>query len=150
MEIGNWIWVESESSAAKVVDIQTLWGKTTCHVWLPGRNEIKILPVEHVAPLNSQNAALSEDHVIYIAAAARIADALNGDILLAPLSSSIIPLPHQLYALSQVISGERIRYLLADEVGLGKTIEAGLILRELKLRGLVRRVLVVVPKGDNR
>ena len=38
-------------------------------------------------------------------------------------------------------------YLLADEVGLGKTIEAGLIMRELKLRGLVRRTLVVAPKG---
>ncbi len=38
------------------------------------------------------------------------------------------------------MTGERIRYLLADEVGLGKTIEAGLILRELKLRGMVRRV----------
>jgi superfamily II DNA or RNA helicase len=36
---------------------------------------------------------------------------------------------------------------LADEVGLGKTIEAGLVLRELKLRGLVRRTLVVAPKG---
>jgi len=45
------------------------------------------------------------------------------------------------------MSGERIRYLLADEVGLGKTIEAGLILRELKLRGMVRRVLVVAPKS---
>ncbi|WP_254674331.1 DEAD/DEAH box helicase [Pseudomonas aeruginosa] len=45
------------------------------------------------------------------------------------------------------MSRDRIRYLLADEVGLGKTIEAGLILRELKLRGMVRRVLVVAPKG---
>jgi superfamily II DNA or RNA helicase len=40
-----------------------------------------------------------------------------------------------------------VRYLLADEVGLGKTIEAGLVMRELKLRGLVRRTLVVSPKG---
>lgn len=45
------------------------------------------------------------------------------------------------------MSSDRIRYLLADEVGLGKTIEAGLIMRELKLRGLVRRILVVAPKG---
>jgi len=56
-------------------------------------------------------------------------------------------LPHQLYALNRAMSRDRIRYLLADEVGLGKTIEAGLILRELKLRGMVRRVLVVTPKG---
>jgi hypothetical protein len=45
------------------------------------------------------------------------------------------------------MSRDRIRYLLADEVGLGKTIEAGLILRELKLRGMARRILVVAPKG---
>ncbi len=40
-----------------------------------------------------------------------------------------------------------MRYLLADEVGLGKTIEAGLVMHELKLRGLVCRTLVVAPKG---
>ena len=68
-------------------------------------------------------------------------------MLLAPLEAGVIPLPHQLYALTRAMSGDRIRYLLADEVGLGKTIEAGLIFRELKLRGLVKRVLVVAPKG---
>nr|WP_256368745.1 helicase-related protein [Ruegeria sp. HKCCD4332] len=56
-------------------------------------------------------------------------------------------MPHQLYALNRAMSRDRIRYLLADEVGLGKTIEAGLILRELKLRGMAKRILVVAPKG---
>ena len=66
---------------------------------------------------------------------------------MAPLEAGVIPLPHQLYALTRAMSEEQVRYLLADEVGLGKTIEAGLIFRELKLRGLVKRVLVVAPKG---
>ncbi|HOV87752.1 MAG TPA: helicase-related protein, partial [Syntrophobacteraceae bacterium] len=74
-------------------------------------------------------------------------DALTQDVLLAPIESSVIPLPHQIRALSRAISNDRVRYLLADEVGLGKTIEAGLIMRELKLRGLVRRTLVIAPKG---
>ncbi len=56
-------------------------------------------------------------------------------------------MPHQLRALSRALANDRVRYLLADEVGLGKTIEAGLILRELKLRGLVKRTLVIAPKG---
>ena len=68
-------------------------------------------------------------------------------MLLAPIESSVIPLPHQIKALSRAISNDRVRYLLADEVGLGKTIEAGLIMRELKLRGLVNRTLVIAPKG---
>ncbi|HOW74317.1 MAG TPA: helicase-related protein, partial [Phycisphaerae bacterium] len=82
-----------------------------------------------------------------IAAAARVADALTQDVLLAPIESSVIPLPHQIRALSRAIANDRVRYLLADEVGLGKTIEAGLIMRELKLRGLVKRTLVIAPKG---
>ncbi len=46
------------------------------------------------------------------------------------------------------MSDSRIRYVLADEVGLGKTIEAGgLIIRELKARGLIKRILIVCPKG---
>ena len=85
--------------------------------------------------------------VSYIVAAARVADAMAQDILLAPMESTVIPLPHQVRALARAVSNDRIRYLLADEVGLGKTIEAGLIIRELKMRGLVRRILVVVPKG---
>src|SRR5262249_9740771 len=83
----------------------------------------------------------------YVGAGARIAYALERDTLVAPLEGTVIPLPHQLLALQRAISGARIRYLLADEVGLGNTIEAGLILRELKIRGLVRRILVVAPAG---
>jgi len=83
----------------------------------------------------------------YVAAAARVADALTQDLLLAPMTASVVPLPHQIRVLACAISSDRVRYLLADEVGLGKTIEAGLIMRELKLRGLVTRTLVVAPKG---
>jgi SNF2 family DNA or RNA helicase len=83
----------------------------------------------------------------YIVAGIRVSDSLRENILLAPIESSVIPLPHQIVTLLKAVSADRVRLLLADEVGLGKTIEAGLILKELKLRGLVRRVLVVAPKG---
>jgi hypothetical protein len=85
----------------------------------------------------------------WITAAARVAAELaSPDVQLAPVGASLIPLPHQLRALARAVSDpRRVRYLLADEVGLGKTIEAGLVLRELKLRGLVRRTLVIAPKG---
>ncbi len=54
-------------------------------------------------------------------------------------------LPHQIETVRKVLRHFRGRVLLADEVGLGKTIEACLLLREYLLRGLVRRVLILVP-----
>ena len=54
-------------------------------------------------------------------------------------------LPHQLYLANEVALRHAPRVLLADEVGLGKTIEAGLILHQQLIRGTARRVLIVVP-----
>ena len=56
------------------------------------------------------------------------------------------PLPHQLEAVyGYFLKLPRIRFLLADDPGAGKTIMAGLLLKELKARGLVKRVLIVTP-----
>jgi ATP-dependent helicase HepA len=54
-------------------------------------------------------------------------------------------IPHQMYVASEVSKRARPRVLLADEVGLGKTIEAGLILHHLILTGRVERALILVP-----
>lgn len=59
--------------------------------------------------------------------------------------SAFKPLPHQVAAARKVLNELRGRAILADEVGLGKTIEAGLILKEYMLRGLVQRALILVP-----
>jgi superfamily II DNA or RNA helicase len=141
-----WQYSTVHNSICQVIESQTLWGETTCRVWLPGRDSVVRIPASRLKPLESAGIG-SLDNIAYIAAAARVADALTQDVLLAPIESSVIPLPHQIRALSRAISSDRVRYLLADEVGLGKTIEAGLILRELKLRGLVKRALVIAPKG---
>jgi len=53
--------------------------------------------------------------------------------------------PHQVSAVHKVISNYPHRFLLCDEVGLGKTIEAGMILKELRARGGARRILIIVP-----
>src|SRR6266508_2428559 len=56
------------------------------------------------------------------------------------------PLPHQLEAVYEhFLKLPRIRFLLADDPGAGKTIMAGLLLKELKIRGLVKRTLIVTP-----
>ena len=60
--------------------------------------------------------------------------------------SRVDPLPHQLEAVYEhLLKLPSVRFLLADEAGAGKTIMAGLLVRELKLRGLIEQVLVVCP-----
>jgi len=68
------------------------------------------------------------------------------DPLLAINTSKVDPLPHQIEAVyGHVLKLPRIRFLIADDPGAGKTIMAGLIIKELKLRQLVTRILIVAP-----
>ena len=56
------------------------------------------------------------------------------------------PLPHQLEAVYEYFMKlPRIRFLLADDPGAGKTIMAGLLIKELKIRGLIKRILIITP-----
>lgn len=151
----EWQYSLIHNSACKVIEVQSLWGQTVCRVWLPNQDAVVRIPRSALRPLSADlQPVIESGRIAYVAAAAKVAEVLEGStsasdghVLLAPMESNVIPLPHQINALSRAISGDRIRYLLADEVGLGKTIEAGLVMRELKLRGLVRRTLVVAPKG---
>ena len=59
----------------------------------------------------------------------------------------ITPFPHQLETAKKVLNELHGRAILADEVGLGKTIEAGIILKEYLIRGLVQKVLILVPSS---
>lgn len=155
MAQSTWQYSTVHNSACKIIEEQTLWGQTVCRVWLPNQDAVVRVPRSALRPLSADlQPEIEAGRIAYVAAAAKVAEVLEGStsatdghVLLAPMESNVIPLPHQIHALSRAISGDRVRYLLADEVGLGKTIEAGLVMRELKLRGLVRRTLVVSPKG---
>ncbi|MBL1294158.1 MAG: DEAD/DEAH box helicase family protein [Thiotrichales bacterium] len=155
-QIGDWVWLQSpdlerKGQSGRVIDASSLWGVTSYRVWLVQSSTsmdgyvIKV-DADQVSPYTAANTITTET-IAYLAAAARVAASQQEEVLLAPMGSNVIPLPHQLKALNKAMSQSQVRYLLADEVGLGKTIEAGLIMRELKLRGLVRRILVVVPRG---
>lgn len=62
--------------------------------------------------------------------------------------SRVDPLPHQLEAVyDYLLKLARVRFLLADDAGAGKTIMAGLLIRELQLRGLAERILIVCPSN---
>lgn len=68
------------------------------------------------------------------------------DPLLAMNTSKVDPLPHQIEAVyGYILKLPRIRFMIADDPGAGKTIMAGLIIKELKLRQLVKRILIVTP-----
>ncbi|MFY2993749.1 DEAD/DEAH box helicase [Achromobacter xylosoxidans] len=144
-DTGDWCWHTRQATPCRVVERLALWGEAAYRVWLPSKNAVLRARAAELAPLASVQPTVEQ--LLHATAAAKLQDALEDNLLLAPIQSSVIPLPHQLYALNRAVGQDRIRYLLADEVGLGKTIEAGLVLRELKLRGRAKRILVVAPKG---
>ncbi len=59
--------------------------------------------------------------------------------------SRAIPISYQLVPVAMALEQEKVRMLIADDVGLGKTIEAGLIIQELRYRGLAKKLLVICP-----
>ncbi|MDD4496205.1 MAG: helicase, partial [Eubacteriales bacterium] len=121
-----------------IVEAHELWGITTYKVLDMTTNAVYSVNAEN---LNSSLAAssASEAFVRFVAAWCKVKNELaNGTVF--DTSESVLPLPHQRYALERAMASNDVRYMLADEVGLGKTIEAGLIIKELKTRGIIERV----------
>jgi SNF2 family DNA or RNA helicase len=82
------------------------------------------------------------------AEAERINSAYQFDPLFAVNCSIVDPLPHQVEAVYKfLLPLPKIRFLLADDTGAGKTIMAGLLIKELMMRGLAERILIVTPGG---
>lgn len=128
-----------------IVEAHELWGITTYKVIDMATNAVYSVNEKYLASFVPTSTA-SEEFVRFVAAWCKVKNELaNGTVF--NTSESVLPLPHQRYALERAIASNDVRYMLADEVGLGKTIEAGLIIKELKTRGIIERVLVVCPKG---
>lgn len=142
--IGDWVCYRGKDTA-KVIDRRSLWGVTTYAIYISESRSIERAMEQHLSPLSPT--APSAERIVFSATAAKLVEAMSQGALLSPFHGSLIPLPHQIQCLQRALGADMVRFLLADEVGLGKTIEAGLIMRELKLRGLAKRVLIVAPKG---
>jgi superfamily II DNA or RNA helicase len=145
-DIGTWAWDQKRQKPVQIMERVSLWDATSYRVFSPEENETYLVQ-EELVPIERARSD-SKEKITYKALAAKMAHTIaSGELLFSMLESNIQPLPHQYYALERALSKEKVRYLLADEVGLGKTIEAGLIIRELKLRGLIKRILIIAPKG---
>ena len=111
MDSGKWAHSPDHGQRCQVIETETVWGETTCRVWLPVSGSVARIPASRLTPRESACIG-SPDDIAYVAAAARVADALTQDlsgpdreagVLLAPIVSSVIPLPHQIRALETLV-----------------------------------------------
>ena len=136
-----------KGKSVEIIGSKTLFGKDTLWVHILEDNSFEQVLRSDLEEDHVSSSELGMSYVRYMAVATRIKEEISQKRLLAPYESSLIPLPHQILVLEKVMQGIQTRYLLADEVGMGKTIEAGLVLKEKKLRGEVKRILLIVPKS---
>ncbi|MFI5689974.1 DISARM system SNF2-like helicase DrmD [Streptomyces sp. NPDC051636] len=142
---------EENRRSATLVHLQSVadgrFGDTLSVIWEvePGRRVLPAgsLPDASTGSYDSPNRlAAFLDAVRWSAVASADARTLQ-----APFRSGVAVEPYQLEPVSRAVGAPRVNLLLADDVGLGKTIEAGLVVQELLLRGRARRTMVVCPAG---
>ena len=142
---GDFVFDTIEKANVQVLEKIEAWGYISYKVFNPATGRVYKANEEQLSSSGS-TMQYDENYLRYVTLLSKIKNETAGGFL-SSLDSGIIPLPHQLHVLNRAMETNNIRYILADEVGLGKTIEAGMIIRELKSRGLVSRILVVCPTG---
>ena len=145
ISVGDFVFDTIEKANVQVLEKIEAWGYISYKVFNPATGRVYKANEEQLSSSGS-TMQYDENYLRYVTLLSKIKNETAGGFL-SSLASGIIPLPHQLHVLNRAMETNNIRYILADEVGLGKTIEAGMIIRELKSRGLVSRILVVCPTG---
>lgn len=143
--VGQYVFDVTTKERVQVIEVSDAWGFVSYKLFNPSSGSVYKLPESEISA-EAPEETYQESFLRYVTLLCKIKNETSASIL-SKLSSGIIPLPHQLHVLNRTLSNNNIRYILADEVGLGKTIEAGLIIKELKTRGLIKRILIVCPKG---
>ena len=143
--VGDFVFDTIEKANVQVLEKIEAWGYISYKVFNPATGRVYKANEEQLSS-SGNTMQYDENYLRYVTLLSKIKNETAGGFL-SSLASGIIPLPHQLHVLNRAMETNNIRYILADEVGLGKTIEAGMIIRELKSRGLVSRILVVCPTG---
>ena len=143
--VGDYVFDKTKNERVRILNDSKVWGFVSYKVFNTSTGTVYKLSADDIcAEVPEEN--FNESYLRYVAMLSKIKNETSEGIL-SKLSSGIIPLPHQLHVLNRALSNNNVRYILADEVGLGKTIEAGLIIKELKTRGLIKRILIICPTG---
>ena len=145
ISVGDFVFDTIEKANVQVLEKIEAWGYISYKVFNPATGRVYKANEEQLSS-SGNTMQYDENYLRYVTLLSKIKNETAGGFL-SSLASGIIPLPHQLHVLNRAMETNNIRYILADEVGLGKTIESGMIIRELKSRGLVSRILVVCPTG---
>lgn len=145
LNTGDFVFDTIKKENVQILEKIEAWGYVSYKVFNPSTGKVYKANEEQLSSSGSP-VQHDENYLRYVTLLSKIKNETAGGFL-SSLASGIIPLPHQLHVLNRAMENNNIRYILADEVGLGKTIEAGMIIRELKSRGLVSRILVVCPTG---
>ena len=145
LEVGKFAFDSESGASVQILERIEAWGYISYRVFNPASGQVYKLAEDQLKENGGTN-AYDENYLRYVVLLSKIKNETAGG-LLSSLASGVIPLPHQLHVLNRAMENNNIRYILADEVGLGKTIEAGMIIKELKARGLIQRTLVVCPTG---
>ncbi len=155
MKIGDQVTspIYAEKKLGKIVEIQSMNGMKYIEIYFPQSKEVLTLEekdVQRIASPTERIKGRQFDHPLLFQLrilAEKIDSLIYQDKIIVANNFNIIPLPHQVLTINHVLEQFKPRCLIADEVGLGKTIEAALIFEELKMRKIVDRVLIITPSN---
>lgn len=143
----------STGQPARILALTTLFEEDYADVFIEPSG-----PIQRVLISSLRVSSVSPEHIemtpapLFLAkiAAHSLQSLISQQGVLSATNFRITPLPHQILAVDFVLGQFKPRAVIADEVGLGKTIEAAMIFEELKLRRQARRVLIITPAGLTR
>jgi helicase domain-containing protein len=156
VEVGQIVIGLIPNEAAKITKIRKLGDKySVAYIGVNSNlssskvlSQIQLDSLSTITTEGSFNFKGDPERFVLYAEAERIKSAYQFDPLFAINCSVVDPLPHQVEAVYKYLLPQpKIRFLLADDTGAGKTIMTGLLLKELLMRGIIERVLIVTPGG---
>lgn len=155
MEIGTEVLSSAyrQEGPGKVIERSVYFGEEYYLVFFERTKGLRRLPASDLGQLRGPAERLASGEVssieefLFVFFAQQLQSQLSRDGLVSATNFKLTPLPHQILAVDFMVGQLKPRVLFADEVGLGKTIEAALAYEELSSRGIVKRILVVAPAG---